>query len=60
MAVKGADCGVEGIIGRSLLGRAGGMIPGVHVKRVDYLCADCSRKMPIDKQQKASDEMYPF
>jgi len=54
-----ADCGIKGIIGRTLFGRAAGMIPNTHMNRVDYLCAVCTVKMPIDKQQKA-DDGHPF
>ena len=48
--VNCADCGTTGVIGTSLQGRAAGMIPGTAMKKVDYLCAPCSKKMPIDKK----------
>ena len=50
--MKCADCQKDGIIGQTLLGRANGMVKGIQMKRVDYLCADCAKKMPIDKQEK--------
>jgi len=53
--MKCAKCDFEGIIGRTLLGRAAGMIVGVQIKRVDYLCADCTVKVPIDSKHTDGD-----
>ena len=57
--MKCHDCQKDGIIGQTLLGRANGTIAGTRVKRVDYLCAECAKKIPIDKQQ-GKDNAAPF
>ena len=51
--VNCAYCNIVGVIGQTLQGREAGMVPGIQMKKIDYLCRDCAKKMPIDKQQKA-------
>ncbi len=51
-----ANCGKRGVIGNTLFGRPNGMIPKTRIRRIDYLCADCSKKVPLDKQLKGRHE----
>lgn len=47
-AVKCARCPFMGSIGIDLTGRENGMIPGTHIKRIDYLCVECLNRPAID------------
>ena len=46
--MKCARCPFQGSIGLTLTGRENGMIPGTHIKRIDYLCAECLNRPAID------------
>jgi len=54
--MKCANCNIRGVIGKTLFGRPNSMIPGSTIKRIDYLCAACNKKIPLDKQLKGRHE----
>lgn len=58
--MKCARCPFMGSIGIDLTGRENGMIPHTHIKRIDYLCAECLNKVAIDDRLPPREHDAPF
>ena len=58
--MKCEDCDNTGSIGIEIVGKDAGMVKGINMKRVRYLCRDCHNVIPIDHTSKEPKHDRPF